>query len=189
MKYIKTLVMAVALLGVGTPLLAAVPTMEQAQDFIQNQPQTTDPRVENAQKAFSIALQNFMQGAMMGELNANETKIKAIFEAEDLGDSLAATDAALESIADDDPAAEEKVFKAYKENKYIKQLIPLFTANQDRFKDYDKTTFEKLVIEFTIVTVAMQETMKEQAGAQQQCSHADAPANAAFCPTCGAKLK
>lgn len=166
MKYIKILVLAVSLLGVNAPMFAAVPTMEQAEQFLQQQPQTTDPRVAKAQQAFTLALQNFMQGATTESLTENEQKIAKIFEAEDLAATIAATDASLASISEDDPKAEEKVFEAYKKNKYVKQLIPLFEANQNRIKDYDKATFEKLVIEFVIVTVAMQQALQEEADAE-----------------------
>lgn len=192
MKYLKTLVLAVLLFGVTTPMSAAVPTMKQVDEFMQQQPQTTDPRVEKAQKAFELAVTNLMQGLMSEELTDNEKKIKAIFEAEDLAASIEETDKTLENISDDDPKAEEKVLEAYKKNKYIKQLIPLLEAEQTRIKDYDQPTFEKLVITFVITTIASQEALKEmmeEGGAATDCNHAGAPANATFCPDCGARIK
>lgn len=168
-------VMTVA--GVCTPGFAA-PTVEQVQQLVENQPPTQDARVLNAQQAFALASISYTTNKMINQLNDTEKQIDKILEAEDLSASLEqsvaeaipadtlATISTLEEmqeLVEKDPALQEKILQAYLKNKYIKQLIPLFWANQDEYelKDIDQKTFDQLVIACTSMVVAMQQQMQQ----------------------------
>ena len=166
---------AVFVSGVYTPVFAA-PTVAQVQQFVQDQPQTENPRVTHAQEAFSLAIMNYTMNKMTDELSENEKKIDAIFEAPDLSSSLQQTvrsvipadtfegistpeelNAKLQELLAKDPNLEAKLLQAYLNNKYIKQLIPLLLANQDEYtqQDIDTDTFNGLVVSFTIMNVSL----------------------------------
>ena len=177
MKKLSAVLVAfmIAVSGVFAPVFAA-PSPEQVQQFVQNQPQDEDPRVTNAQEAFSLAAMNYSTDKMLDQLNDHEKKIDQIFEAEDLSKSLEASvatvlsaetfadvtsadefNAKLEELLAKDPQLEDKLIQAYLQNKYIKQLIPAFWANQNEYQanEVDQNTFNKLVVTFTVMTLSM----------------------------------
>ena len=178
----KLLLLVVCICGVFAPVCAA-PSVEQVQQFVQDQPQNPDPRITNAQEAFGLASMNYAMHKMYDELTDNEKQIDCIFDAQDLNTSLQASIATvlpadafanittveafntkLEELLTQDPQLEEKLMQAYYQNKYIKQLIPLFWANQDEYQaaDVDSKTFKDLVVTFTVMTVTMMRQMQQQ---------------------------
>ena len=184
MKKIKValIAVAVAVSGAFAPAFAA-PSVEQVKQFVQSQPTDTDPRVVGAQEAFGLASMNYAMDKLSDELNETEKQIDKIFEAPDLAQSLQQTiqsvipastfegitteeelQAKLEELVQQDPQLEAKLMNAYRQNKYIKQLIPLFFANQDQYQAnvIDQNTFDELVVAFTNMTLAMQQMMQEQ---------------------------
>lgn len=185
MKKIKVMLIAVSIAVSGTfaPVFAA-PSVEQVQQFVQSQPEKTDPRVVGAQEAFSLASMNYAMDKLSEDLNDTEKQIDKIFEAPDLAQSLQQTiqtvipastfegitteeelQAKLEELVQADPQLETKLMNAYRQNKYIKQLIPLFFANQDQYQanTIDQDTFDALVVAFTNMALAMQQMAQEQA--------------------------
>jgi len=184
MKKMKVvfIAVAVAVSCAFAPVFAA-PSVEQVQQFVQSQPEETDPRVVGAQEAFGLASMNYAMDKMADELNDTEKQIDKIFEADDLAQSLQQTiqsvipastfegitteeelQAKLTELLQADPQLETKLMNAYRQNKYIKQLIPLFFANQDQYlaAAIDQNTFDELVVAFTNMTLAMQQMMQEQ---------------------------
>ena len=180
-KHLKVLLLTLCLMGVCAPAFA-MPSSEQVQQFIQNQPEETDPLAVNAQQAFALSIQNYVSDVEKGELNDIEKQITAIFETPDFATSLQQTVstvisvdafegvtteeelfAKMEKMTTDDPQLETKLMNAYRQNKYIKQLIPLFLANQDQFqaKDIDQDTFDTLVVAFANMAVQMQALLQE----------------------------
>lgn len=183
MKQISAVLVAFAILvsGVFTPVFAA-PSPEQVQQFVQNQPQDEDPRVVNAQEAFALAAMNYSMDKMSNQLNDHEKKIDQIFEAADLNQSLAASvttvlpadtfadvttaeefNAKIEELLAQDPQIAEKIIQAYLQNKYIKQLIPAFWANQQEYQasETDQNTFNRLVVTFTLMSVSMMQQLQQ----------------------------
>ncbi len=177
----KLLLFVVCVCGAFAPVLAA-PSVEQVQQFVQDQPQNPDPRVVNAQEAFGLASMNYALHKMSEELTDNEKQIDRILEAQDLNASLQASvatvlppetfanitteaelTAKMEQLLAQDPQLEQKILQAYYQNKYIKQLIPLFWANQDEYtaNTVDKQTFNELVATFTVMTASLMEQMKQ----------------------------
>lgn len=185
MKKLSAVLVAlmIAVFGAFAPVFAA-PSPEQVEQLMQSQPKETDPRAVAAQEAFSLASANYAMDAMVGELNDTEKQIENILQMPDLGQSLqqsiatvvpASTfegitteeelQAKLEELLQTDPQLETKLMNAYRQNKYIKQLIPLFFANQDKHPAdaIDQNTFDTLVVAFTNMALAMQQMMQEQA--------------------------
>ena len=114
--------------------------------------------------------------ALGRELTENEKKIAKIFEAKDLIESLekSVSEALpaetsefsldeLQEMLQKDPSLQEKLLQAFLKNKYVKQLIPLFWANQDEYKlkDIDQNTFNQMVIAYISMTAAMQQQMQQ----------------------------
>lgn len=183
MKKLSAVLVAfmIALSGVFTPVFAA-PSVEQVQQFVQNQPQDEDPRVTNAQEAFALAAMNYSTDKMLNKLNEHEKKIDQVFEAADLSKSLEASvatvlpaetfadvttaeefNAKLEELLAKDPQIEEKLMQAYLQNKYIQQLIPAFWANQTEYQasETDQKTFNQLVVTFTLMSVSMMQQLQQ----------------------------
>ena len=189
MKKINAVLAAVtiALFSAFTPVFAA-PSVEQVQQFVQDQPQGEDPRVTAAQEAFALSSMNYAVAAMAGELNDTEKQIDKILNTPDLKQSLQQTvqtiipadtfegitteeelQAKLEELMQADPQLETKLINAYRQNKYIKQLTALFLANQDQYQEsaIDKNTFDQLVVTFVNMTIAIQEMAQQQQAEQE----------------------
>ena len=183
MKKLSAVLVAfmIAVSGVFTPVFAA-PSVEQVEQFVQDQPQDEDPRVTAAQEAFALASMSYAMNKMTEQLTDTEKKIDQIFEAADLSQSLQASvetvipadtfegitnqdefNAKLEALLAQDPKLEEKLMQAYLNNKYMKQLIPLFWANQTEYQagEVDQKTFNELVVTFTVMTVGMMQQMQQ----------------------------
>lgn len=176
MKHLKVLLLAVFLSGICAPVFAT-PFPEQLQQFVQNQPQETDPRAANAQQAFELAVNSYAENAVNNSFNDIEKQINQILESKDLAASLQASASTviqndtLESITTEEEFAAKleelapKLLVAYRQNKYVKQLIPLFFANQNQFKaeDIDQQTFDALVIASVNMMLQIQQMLQQQA--------------------------
>ncbi len=179
----KILLLVVCVFGAFAPI-AAAPSVAQVEQFVQDQPASADPRVTAAQEAFTLASMNYATNKMMDQLTQNEKEIDRIFEAADLSDSLQKSaqtvipadafanisteeefNAKMQELMTADPQLEEKLLHAYLQNKYIKQLIPLFWANQDQYTEnaVDKQSFNELVVSFTIMTNALMQQLQQAA--------------------------
>lgn len=179
----KLLLFVVCVCGAFAPVLAA-PSVEQVRQFVQDQPQTTDPRIINALNAFDIAFETYANDFEKEQLNDTEKQIDKIMNAADLAQSLQASvasvlpaqafanittldelNAKLETLLQQDPKLEEKLLQVYYQNKYIKQLIPLFWANQNEYQanEVDQKTFNDAVVTFTVMTVSLMQQMQQMA--------------------------
>ena len=184
----KLLLSVVCALGILAPAFAA-PSVEQVQQLVQTRLiQDEDPvLVENAVTAFKIALMSYTLNKLSNQLTDNEKKIDQILTAADFVESVKSSAATvlpaeefskceieeevyakLEEFAMQDPNLEEKLMQAYAQNKYIKQLIALFWANQNKYQkdEVDQETFDTSVVTYALLmcyqTEMMQQLMMEE---------------------------
>lgn len=144
MKLTKLAVLIALLLSMSAPVFAAIPTNEEVQAAVAQQPQTTDVKAENAQKAFVLAITALNENPN----HPNLAKMQAILEAEDFQTSLEKSlyDA---NIRLGDPKAAEKMLAAYANNKYIKQIVDLIIASQSEYqeKELDRNVLTLLLLQ------------------------------------------
>lgn len=184
MKHIKLFLLAVLLLG-AQAVSFALPSVEQVEETTawQQQTQPQNPRVLKAQNAIMLAYSTYQTDVQLNELNETERQIDAIMNATDLTESLEQSIMSIfgeelfnEEMTEDefaqklmekiqDPQTQRKQVQAYAQNKYIKQLIPLFLANQSRYKaeDLDNDTVVMMVaqiVQLQMMQKAMQEAMQ-----------------------------
>ena len=146
MKLFKLAVLTALLLGMNAPVFAAIPSMQEAQQAVDQQPQTTDPKVENAQQAFLLAITAINENPNHPSI----AKMQAILEKEDFQASLEKSlyDA---NIRVGDPKATEKMLAAYTNNAYMKQLVDIILESQSTYKPED--------VDRSIVTVLLLQTL------------------------------
>lgn len=144
MKLTKLAVLMALLLGMSAPVFAAIPTVEEAQEAVAQQPQPEDPKAENAQKAFVLAITALTET----QDHPNLAKLQAILEKEDFQESLE------KSILDanirlGDPKAAEKMLNAYANNKYIKELVDILISSQTEYteKELDRNVLTLLLLQ------------------------------------------
>ncbi len=146
MKLFKLAVLTALLLGMNAPVFAAIPSMQEAQEAVDQQPQTTDPKVENAQQAFLLAITAINEDPNHPSI----AKMQAVLEKEDFQASLEKSlyDA---NIRVGDPKAAEKMIAAYTNNAYMKQLVDIILESQSTYKPED--------VDRSVVTVLLLQTL------------------------------
>jgi len=157
MKYIKTLLLSVLFFGVTAPSFAVSPFVKAAEEVLQEQPQTTDILASQTYLAFQYSTEKFTSDLNASMLTDEEKIIFSTLCDENFVNSLKKMSEDIQNfVQGKDKETREKGFAALRENKYIKEMLPLFANNQKRITEYDKDLFDTMIIRYVLTVAAFQ---------------------------------